>query len=200
MRIQGLLCETRRRRRRPWDRVRYFFLSVALVSFGFTGWIYLDQVMHQNEASEAFDAARQVPPAQRRQAPSQPLKARLKIPRLRMTAMVEEGVGDLVLSRGAGHIPGTALPGGPGNVGVAAHRDTLFRGLKGIRKNDRILLSTVTKDYEYVVISTRIVRPDDVSVLAPSPNQNTLTLVTCYPFSFIGHAPKRFIVRARQIG
>jgi sortase A len=117
----------------------------------------------------------------------------------RLIAMVEEGIAESTLRHAAGHIPSTALPGRIGNVGVAAHRDRLFHKLRGIRKRDRIVLSTLTRDYDYEVTSISIVNPDDVSVLAPSPGQKTLTLVTCYPFSFIGDAPERFIVRARQI-
>ena len=131
--------------------------------------------------------------------PVEPFRAKLVIARLRLTAMVEEGVGENTLRHAAGHIPRTALPGQPGNVGVAAHRDTLFRKLKGIRKHDRIVLSTLTRDYNYEVTATAIVRPNDVSVLAPARGEKTLTLVTCYPFYFIGAAPKRFIVHARQI-
>jgi sortase A len=201
MRIQRLFQSRRRVRRSPWLRIRYIFLLIAIGALGYTGWIYLDGYLHQQEDSKAFDIARQAQqPSNRTRVPaSQPLRARLKIPRLRLTAMVEEGVSERTLQRSVGHIPGTALPGRPGNIGVAAHRDTLFRSLRGIRKRDRIMLSTLTHDYQYEVVSTKIVRPDDVSVLAPSKNQNTLTLVTCYPFTFVGLAPMRFVVRARQI-
>lgn len=132
-------------------------------------------------------------------APAPPFKAKLEIARLNLTAMVEEGVGQDTLRYAAGHIPGTAQPGQLGNVAIAAHRDTLFRKLRGIRKSDRIALSTLANDFSYEVTSTAIVSPEDISVLAPIPGEKTLTLVTCYPFYYVGPAPKRFIVRARQI-
>jgi sortase A len=188
---------------RAWRIVRSLFLVTAIACLGYTGWVYFDEYWHQRQTSEALDEAREAQPpvkAKRPAPPEGPMRARLRIPRLRLTTMVEEGVSNSTLRRSAGHIPGTALPGRPGNVGVAAHRDTHFRSLSGIRKRDRIVLSTVTRDYKYEVISTKIVSPKDVSVLAPSKGQNTLTLVTCYPFYYVGHAPKRFIVRARQIG
>ena len=98
-----------------------------------------------------------------------------------------------------GHIPSTALPGQTGNVGVAAHRDTLFRNLKDVQRDDEITLTTLEGEYLYRVVSFKVVNPTDVSVLDPSAGEMTLTLVTCYPFYFVGHAPKRFIVRARQV-
>jgi sortase A len=123
---------------------------------------------------------------------------RLEIPRLRVKAMVREGADESTLRRAVGHIPGTALPGGIGNVALAGHRDTFFRGLRNIQKNDKIDLETEDGTYRYVVQSTKIVGPRDVSVLAASSGE-TLTLVTCYPFYYIGSAPKRFIVRATQV-
>jgi LPXTG-site transpeptidase (sortase) family protein len=171
-------------------------LVIAIVALGYSGWIYFDAYWHERRESEAFTKARQ---GQTSEASPQTFPARLSVPRLRLTTMVEEGVGENTLRRAAGHIPDTALPGQPGNVGVAAHRDMAFRSLSGIREHDRIVMSTLKRDYDYEVVSTSIVNPDDVGVLAPSRGQQTLTLITCYPFYFIGHAPKRFVVRARQI-
>jgi sortase A len=90
------------------------------------------------------------------------------------------------------------MPGVPGNVAIAAHRDTFFRPLRNIRKNDIITLTTVGAEYRYRVVSTKVVDPEDVSVLNPSDNE-ILTLVTCYPFFFVGSAPERFVVRAERI-
>ena len=112
--------------------------------------------------------------------------------------MVREGIDGDTLQLAIGHIPATALPGQAGNVGVAGHRDTFFRGLKDLRTKDEIQFSTLSGDFKYVVESLIIVEPDDVGVLAPS-SEKVLTLVTCYPFSCFGSAPKRFIVRARQV-
>jgi len=123
----------------------------------------------------------------------------LDVPRLHISTAVLEGDDDLSLDLGAGHIPGTPMPGAPGNVAIAAHRDSFFRSLGGIEPQDRIRLRTPGGDSEYTVESTRIVRPSNVSVLANS-GQPELTLVTHYPFRFVGAAPLRFVVRARRTG
>jgi sortase A len=119
----------------------------------------------------------------------------LEVPRLRISTAVVEGDDDLALQLGAGHIPGTALPGVLGNTGIAAHRDSFFRKLGGIHPQDQIRLRTAKGEFEYTVQSTYIVPPSDVGVLADSRTPE-LTLVTCYPFRYIGPAPLRFIVHA----
>ena len=126
------------------------------------------------------------------------LIGRIEIPRLLVSVVVVEGVAKTTLRRAVGHIPGTALPGERGNVGLAGHRDTFFRALKDVRVKDEIQLSTLQGNFKYQVVSLRIVEPENVGVLAPS-GENVLTLVTCYPFYFVGPAPKRWIVRARQV-
>jgi sortase A len=126
------------------------------------------------------------------------LLGRLKIPRLHVAAMVREGADSGTLRRAIGHIPGTALPGKTGNVGLAGHRDTFFRALRNIEKDDTIDFETDAGTFRYAVESTRIVSPRDVSVLSAAGGR-TLTLVTCYPFYYVGSAPKRFIVRAVQV-
>ncbi|HEX3129553.1 MAG TPA: class D sortase [Thermoanaerobaculia bacterium] len=127
------------------------------------------------------------------------LLGRIRIPRVDITAVVVEGVGKKSLRRAAGHIPGTALPSeDDGNVGIAAHRDSFFRGLKDIRKDDTIELTTLDGIQRYRVEWTKIVQPTDTSVLAPTDGP-VLTLVTCYPFYYVGSAPKRFVVRAHRI-
>ena len=121
---------------------------------------------------------------------------RLEIPRLGLSVMVLQGTDPMTLAVGAGHVPGTPLPGVGGNVAIAAHRDTLFRKLAGIRPGDIVRLTTVRRRYEYAVDSTEIVDPEDTQVLE-SRARAELTLITCYPFDFIGPAPRRFIVHAR---
>lgn len=124
---------------------------------------------------------------------------RLTIPRLNLSAMVREGDRESTLSLALGHVPNTALPGEPGNVGIAGHRDTIFRSLRGIHKNDLIQLETVSSgSHLYQVTSMNIVDPTDVSVLRSS-RESELTLVTCYPFNYVGSAPERFIVKAREV-
>jgi len=126
------------------------------------------------------------------------LMGRLVIPRLNLRSVVREGTGPATLDVALGHIPETSLPGQPGNVGIAGHRDTLFRGLRAIRENDLIELQTVFGSYSYRVEGSAVVRPGDVGVLAGGKGPQ-LTLVTCYPFYYIGPAPERFIVKARLL-
>jgi sortase A len=125
------------------------------------------------------------------------LVGRIEIPRVGVSAIVLEGADTKTLRRGVGHIPETSLPG-IGNVGLAAHRDSFFRGLKGIRKNDIIKLQTLNGTFRYRVEWTQIVQPEDTEVLADD-GVSELTLVTCYPFNYVGSAPKRFIVRAQEV-
>lgn len=138
------------------------------------------------------------PPPRRSRPPSKAPIGRVEIPRLGVSAIVREGVDDGTLRRAVGHVPETALPGDTGNVALAAHRDTFFRPLRNIRNGDRIHITTPDGRHEYTVDETRIVDPTDVWVLDPTP-QPTLTLVTCYPFDYVGSAPRRFIVRATSI-
>jgi len=120
------------------------------------------------------------------------------VPRVDLAATVLEGSDDATLSRAAGHIEDTALPGQRGNAGIAAHRDTIFRPVRNLRIGDVMTVTTADGAYDYRIDQTMIVNPEDVYVLDPTAHA-TLTLVTCYPFTFIGHAPKRFIVKASLV-
>jgi sortase A len=120
------------------------------------------------------------------------------VPRLHLHAPLFEGRDDATLDRGLGRIPGTAYPGETGNLGVAGHRDGFFRPLKDIRVGDIVEVETPHEIGTYSVDRVEIVEPDNIQVLKSGP-KSTLTLVTCYPFYFIGHAPKRFIVEASLI-
>jgi len=186
--------------------------ACALLFLGYCGFALADAWIFQRRESRAFDqmlrderAANEGRPRARpatslmvvpADAPDG-LIGRIVIPRLLLSAVVVEGVDTKTLRRVIGHIPGTALPGMPGNVGLAGHRDTLFRPLKDLKIKDEIHFSTLNGDFKYVVESIHIVDPNNMAVLSPSA-ENVLTLVTCYPFFFIGAAPKRFVVRARQ--
>lgn len=119
----------------------------------------------------------------------------LSVPGVGIEVPVLEGTDELTLNRGAGHVEGTARPGETGNSGIAAHRDGFFRGLKDVAVGDAVELRTLTARHEFVVESIRIVSPEDVWVLEPT-TAPVLTLVTCYPFYFVGNAPQRYIVRA----
>ncbi len=130
--------------------------------------------------------------------PEGSLVGRIEIPRVGVSTIVLEGVDHETLRRGAGHIPETSLPGEGGNVGIAAHRDSFFRALKDIRKNDIIRLETLQGTFSYRVEWTQIVQPEDTQVLDAT-GSPALTLVTCYPFYYVGSAPQRFIVRAQRV-
>ena len=123
---------------------------------------------------------------------------RLEIGRLGLAVMILEGTDNRVLRRGVGHIPESALPGERGNVGIAGHRDTFFRDLRKIEKSDEITLTTLNGSFRYLVDFSEVVDPDDTQVLDDSGNAS-LTLVTCYPFFYVGPAPKRMVVRAHLL-
>ena len=123
---------------------------------------------------------------------------RLTITKINLDAVIVEGTSRESLKLGPGHMEDSALPGSSGNSVIVAHRDTFFRPLRNIRQNDVITVSTVRGEYRYRVVSTRIVSPSDVTVLQPAGTE-ILTLVTCYPFYYVGSAPDRFIVRAERI-
>ena len=119
----------------------------------------------------------------------------LRIARIHLVVPVLEGTSDVTLNRGVGHIEETAMPGTGGNSGIAGHRDGFFRGLKDVGLGDTIELETLQEKQIYRIDRAWIVDPEDVSVLDPTPEQS-ITLVTCYPFYFVGSAPQRYIVRA----
>jgi len=174
--------------------------TAATGVFGYCAFVLADTWIFQTETSHRFDQVLRKPAA-----PPVPgtsamdgLVGRLEIPRLGFSVIVSEGTDDATLRRAAGHIAGTAVPGQRGNVGIAGHRDTLFRPLRNIRQDDTILLTTLQGEYQYRVVSTRIVNPSDVAILNSDGN-DALTLVTCYPFYFVGPAPDRFIVRAERM-
>jgi sortase A len=125
-------------------------------------------------------------------------EAILNIPSVDLEVPVLEGVDELTMNRGAGHIPGTALPGEPGNVGIAGHRDGFFRVLKDVHLGDVIEVERTDATDRYVVEAIDIVSPSDTSDLQ-STTASTLTLVTCYPFHFVGSAPQRYVVRAALV-
>jgi sortase A len=192
-----------------WGQIAFFASAVLLL--GYCGFALVDAWIFQKRESRELDRLlrdRQVvsqgtprPSAAPEAAPAiaaDGLIGRIEIPRLLVSAVVVEGVDKTTLQRAVGHIPGTALPGQAGNVGLAGHRDTFFRSLKDVKVKDEVQLSTLAGNFNYEVESLKVVDPDNVGVLAPS-GHNVLTLVTCYPFYFVGPAPKRWIVSARQV-
>ena len=190
--------------------IEWILILFGIACFGFYGFIAVQAHLHQAALESALERELHNPHVEATPAPAAPsrspaprprplaegdLVGRLEIPRLNLTVMVMEGTSDSTLRLGAGHIGGTALPGASGNFGIAAHRDTFFRDIRNMHKNDVIRFTTPRGVLAYRVSSTSIVGPNDVEVLAPTPSQ-TITLVTCYPFYYIGPAPKRFVVQA----
>jgi sortase A len=123
----------------------------------------------------------------------------LSLPRQRISIPVVEGTTDDALRRGPGHLEGSPMPGAPGNSVIAGHRDTHFRVLKDVSLGDRIVIDRGASRYEYEIVDLQVVPPTDTSSLRPE-RDSVLTLITCYPFYFIGPAPKRFVVRAKATG
>jgi sortase A len=189
----------------------HVFLLIGIVALAYWASVSVNARLFQRKEARRFAEELQTQPvSEKKDAPSQPsaeveqqapvegaVVAILAIPRIGLSTVVVEGVKDRDLKLGAGHIPGTAQAGQPGNVGIAGHRDTFFRPLRLIRKDDVVALTTLHERDQYRVVSTQIVDPDDVQVLYPK-SRDTLTLVTCYPFYYVGAAPKRFIVRAER--
>jgi len=159
--------------------------------------IHIQERQFESEAVEKIlvETPKQALPEKAPRLAAGSLIARLQIPSIGLSVAVVEGASDSQLRLAAGRIFGTALPGENSNVAFAGHRDTHFRPLRSIRLNDKIEVNAAGRLYEYRVVSTKIVQPEDIQVLYPA-DRETLTLVTCYPFSYIGSAPQRFIVRA----
>jgi sortase A len=194
------------RRRREWLRAieggLYGIATVALIWYGA---VRLGAAREQAALAEELERSRATLQAgaqtvARTAAPPAPraLVGRIEIRRLNLSTLAREGVDTRTLRGSAGHVPGSALPGQPGNAAFAAHRDTYFRPLKGVRTGDEIAITTRDGEFRYLVSGTRVVDPSDVSVLRAS-SEPTLTLVTCYPFDYVGSAPKRFIVTGRLL-
>jgi len=183
-----------------WIQRLLFITGILLL--GYVGFTLLETRLYQVSAKRSLEneirAEKEHPQAQSKPPVRKgDVLGRMDIPRLGMSVAVLQGTSSRVLRLGIGHIAGTPLPGEDGNIGIAGHRDTFFRGLKDIRKNDEIQLQTASGLSRYAVDWAKVVANDDQSVLAPS-NESALTLVTCYPFYFVGPAPKRFVVRAHK--
>ncbi len=191
-----------------WTQAMLF--GVALSMLGYVGFVIIDTWLFQQEelrhlremVTERQNETPQILPKSPKRPPVVNLEGLIgliEIPRLGLSSIVIEGTSDRVLRRAVGHISGTALPGEEGNIGLSGHRDTFFRQLRDIQLDDRITLTTPQGGYQYTVVSTQIVDPSDVTVLDPDGESELLTLVTCYPFSYVGPAPQRFIVRAEIV-
>lgn len=202
--------------------VRWTALSLAIACFAWGAYTIYDQYSYQQEAEQLFQQTTQVQSAQDEvvvqpehgsrvepeAAPKQkPLLstikrpvAKLNIPRLGVAGYVEDGLDNGTLRRAIGHAAWSAKPGQSGNVVLAAHRDSFFSGLRGIKLGDMVTLQDAdTKKYRYQVTKVFVVNPEDTWVMQPIAERKMLTLITCYPFSFIGHAPQRLIVQGQLL-
>ncbi|HXW56188.1 MAG TPA: class D sortase [Candidatus Cybelea sp.] len=178
---------------------------VAVVMLGYCAYVYTSAAAYQAGETHLFNPSSAKPLAQKAAGVGMTIAApvmrqvlgMLEIPRIGLISFVEQGDDSKILNRSIGHIPGTALPGSEGNVGLAGHRDSFFRDLGQLVPGDEIVFRMTSTTYKYKVRSTSIVDPTDVGVLAPT-GRPILTLVTCYPFDYVGSAPRRFILVADQ--
>jgi len=210
----------------PWIRwSRYLCFVTGILALGYVGFTLLDARLYQVDQSRKFQQelsrmnrsiisngqiyASSISPAPAQKSfmkaeridvagVSRTSLGRIEICSIGLEAMILEGTDARTLRRAVGHIPGTPLPGQQGNVAITGHRDTFFRPLRNIRKDDEIRLTTLNGSYRYWVDSIKVVEPEDMGVLDNS-DDAILTLITCYPFYYVGPAPKRFIVRAHRI-
>lgn len=187
-------------------RVETGFLLLGCAALGFCGLVSTEAGLYQAVQNRRLDKAlERAATAKPERASIDPIRAaagslvgRIEIPRLALSAVIREGSDTHTLLIAVGHVSGTAFPGDDGNVVVSGHRDSFFRDLKEIRPEDEVRIVTLRGVYQYRVDSTTVVGSEQTEVLDPTEEQ-TLTLITCYPFDYIGPAPKRFVVRARQV-
>lgn len=183
----------------------YIFLAAGLFAVGYAGYIIADAQAYQAIQLRKF--AHDVPIVEPHLPGIGEPVGEIEIPRLALKAVILQGDSSQVLRRGVGHLPRTPMPGEWGNVGLAGHRDSFFRPLRHIRPGDMITLHTLKGQFQYRVESTRVVSPakfvstgndGNIEAMAPTENRD-LTLVTCFPFNYVGAAPHRFVVRAVQV-
>lgn len=200
---------TRRRKNRLARWIATVLLIAGAIAIAISGGAFLGLNLWEKWQNRAFDRVRtaanhgeknhgEANHAQTRHVENGEIVGRLSIPRLRVRAIIREGTTNRTLAVALGHIEGTAMPGDPGNMGIAGHRDTLFRALRNVRNGDDITFETTRETWFYRVEKTMIVGPTDVAVLNAG-RARELTLVTCYPFDYVGAAPKRFIVKAELL-
>jgi sortase A len=173
----------------------YFFLTFGILALGYAGFVSADSQAYQALEMKKFSQAGRL---------SEPhilvegdVIGEIQVPRLGLNAIVIQGDSPANLRRAVGHLSKSALPGEWGNVALAGHRDTFFRTLRDIRLGDEIRFKTRERSFEYRVDSIEVVAPTDIRVLESSAGHD-LTLLTCFPFHYVGPAPKRLVVRARE--
>jgi len=203
-----------RTRGRVWRSLERLLIVIGLASLGYYAYVSVESRLYQeleNRELDAILASASAPPTAEsaaapadREAPRRlpPVAGsaigRIEIPRLGISVVIRAGSDARTLRLAVGHIPGTAFPGEIGNIGLAGHRDTFFRRLRDIRPDDEIRIVTAEGTWAFRVKETSVVKPQDTWVLDAT-KAPTLTLVTCYPFTYVGSAPQRFVVRATEV-
>jgi sortase A len=174
----------------------YFFLAFGVLALGYAGFVFADSNAYQALEIKKFQQPGRL---------SEPhilaegdVIGEMQVPRLGLSVMVVQGDSPASLRHAVGHLPKSALPGEWGNVALAGHRDTYFRPVRDIHLGDEIRFKTLEHNFEYVVESIEVVAPSDGRVLEVLTGHD-LTLITCFPFYYVGPAPKRFVVRAREV-
>jgi sortase A len=175
----------------------YLFLTFGILAIGYAGFVFADAHTYQAIEKKKFEEAGRV--SEPRILVEGNVIGEIQVPRLGLNAMVVEGDSVANLRRAVGHLTKSALPGEWGNVALAGHRDTFFRPLRDIRVGDEIRFKTRERSFDYRVESIQVVAPTDIRVLEGSTGHD-LTLLTCFPFHYVGPAPKRLVVRAREVG
>ena len=200
-------------RRQTLRRLAITLVVAGLSLFAVAAWQLLDREHHQDLEQQQLQAALEArPPRQASAAASGALASgararasrreawgRLEIARIGLSLALDEGVDARTLRHAVGHLPGSAFPGEPGNVVLAGHRDGLFRPLREVRDGDHLRLTTTDGTFDYRVTSVEVVEPERTEVIDPAPGRQQVTLVTCYPFYYVGPAPQRYVVKADRL-
>lgn len=181
---------------------RRVLVITGLLALSYVALTLLDARLYQAQAVQTLESQIHAEQQHRSAVTRHAVKegdvlGRIEIPRIGVAVAVLQGTTSRTLRLGVGHIDGTALPGESGNIGIAGHRDTFFRNLKDIRGGDEIILQTISGIYRYDVDWIQITGPSDGGIIADK-TESALTLVTCYPFHYIGAAPERYVVHARR--
>lgn len=192
--------------RRALRAAYYLFLGAGIMALGYAGYTAMDAYWFQRVETAKFEAVSApavLPAVEPPGVEAAPIAeggviGEIEVPRLGLKAIVLQGDSEKLLRRAVGHLPETALPGESGNVALAGHRDGLFRPLRNVRPGDTITLRTPDREFQYQVDWTAVVPPTALRVIEPT-TEPALTLVTCFPFYYVGAAPERFVVRARKI-
>jgi sortase A len=179
---------------------RRILILTGVLALAYVALTLSNAKLFQNAASRALDGQIQAEEQHRdvkNNVKEGGVLGRMEIPRIGMSVMVLQGTASKTLRLGVGHIDGTSLPGESGNIGIAGHRDTFFRGLKDVHRDDEILLQTASGTSRYEVDWIQITAPGDGNIVSLA-TESGLTLVTCYPFHYVGPAPERFVVHAHR--